>query len=74
MSPPEAASDLYDWIEVNEPELHKRLIAEPPPISNALHVLEEACGFPIPMGEAIVETTQKVIKALTNKRLEDRND
>lgn len=74
MTPQEAAAELYEWIEANEPELHKKLIAEPPPISNALRVLEEACGFPIPMHEAIKETTPKVIQVLTNKRREVRND
>lgn len=74
MTPQEAASDLYDWIKANEPALHKRLIAEPPPISNALRVLEQVCGFAIPMNEAIAETTPKVIKALTSKRREVRHD
>lgn len=74
MTPQEAVAELYEWIEANEPELHEKLIAEPPPISNALRVLEEACGFPIPMHEAIKETTQKVIQTLTNERREIAHD
>lgn len=60
--------ELYDWIEANEPDLHARLCAAPPPIDNALRILGEACGFEIDPWERIEDTTPRAIAALKAKR------
>lgn len=61
------APELHDWIKANMPELHERLVAEPPPIRNALRVLSEACGFVISPEEKVKDSAQRALDALKAK-------